>query len=283
MATLPQENRAEQRYKEIIQWEKQLAGNKKAYTRMFDKSLEKVLHTFPYKQRKYLLNVTDRFLFYAQSFILHSRFHEEAERRIILEARIFDEDITSIHDLKKLTAAQLQFIHSQLMAKQRILSLGQGGMTGMGGLILNMSDLPAVLLLNLRTVQISALCYGYDLRNPSEMMIALKVFHGASLPKNMQKEAWIKLEQEAAQKEQEFPWFYEGEEEIIDTDWLQQLFRQVSKLIVLKILRKKLIQGVPLIGIVTGAACNYQLTKQISEWAGFFYEKRYLIENIKSE
>ncbi|WP_158736583.1 EcsC family protein [Alteribacillus sp. YIM 98480] len=279
MATLPQESRAEQRYKEIIHWENQLSKSHNMYTRLFDKTLEKLINTLPRKQKKYLLNMTDRFLFYAQSFILHSRFHEEAEKRIILEARIFDEDVKDIQDLKRLTINQLHFIHYQLMAKQRLFSLGQGGMTGMGGVILNMSDLPAVFLINLRTVQLSALCYGYDLRNPFEMMIALKVFHGASLPQNMQKQAWEELEQEA-EKESEFPWFYEGEEKIVDADWLQQPLRQTCKLFLLKAFRKKLMYGVPVIGIATGAACNYQLTKQVSEWAGFFYEKRYLAEHV---
>ncbi|SDH73851.1 EcsC family protein [Alteribacillus bidgolensis] len=279
MATLPQESRAEQRYKEIIHWENQLSSSHNMYKRLFDKTLEKLINTLPQKQKKYLLNMTDRFLFYAQSFILHSRFHEEAEKRIILEARIFDEDVKDIQDLKRLTINQLHFIHYQFMAKQRLFSLGQGGMTGMGGVILNASDLPAVFLINLRTVQLSALCYGYDLRNPFEMMIALKVFHGASLPQNLQKQAWQELEQEAG-KEKEFPWFYEGEEKIVAADWLHQPLRQTCKLFLLKALRKKLMYGVPIIGIVTGAACNYQLTKQVSEWAGFFYEKRYLAEHV---
>jgi hypothetical protein len=44
------------------------------------------------------------------------------------------------------------------------------------------------------------------------------------------------------------------------------------------LLRKKLIQGMPLFGMAIGAASNYFLAKQVSEIAHNFYQKRFLLE-----
>src|SRR5699024_3415709 len=105
----------------------------------------------------------------------------------------------------------------------------------------------------------------------------LKIFHAASLPKNLQFQSWHKLENEVYEQEND-PYFYQGTETITHSSWLEHVLKQLAKVIAIQMLRKKVIQGVPLLGMAFGAGINYQFSRQVTEMAHQFYQKRYLIE-----
>lgn len=234
------------------------------------------------KQQKKVFEVIDHFLFHLHSLIQNSTYQQEASKRLIAQAKIFNSEIETINDMKHLKIEQLNYIANQQVAKQRLVSFAQGGLAGMGGLLLLGTDLAAVVVINLRSIQLIALTYGYDLRKPNEMMLALKVFHASTLPKGLQHEAWQALEQEFFDYDEEWEqYFYSGNEEVVtEITWMQQPIRQIVKAIIIVMLRKKLIQGVPLLGMAFGATMNYQLARQTTEFAHRFYQKRYLIEKM---
>ncbi|MGO4888716.1 EcsC family protein [Anaerobacillus sp. MEB173] len=231
-------------------------------------------------QQRKLLNTVDNFLFHLHSLIQNSTYQQEASERILDQARIFNRDIQTIQDMQYLKIEQLIYIVNQQIAKQRLVSFAQGGLAGMGGLLLLGTDLAAVVAINLRSIQLIASTYGYDLKRPNEMMLALKLFHASTLPKGLQHEAWLTLEKEIVQYEDEWQqYFYSGEDDAVtDVSWLQQPIRQIVKAIIIVALRKKLIQGVPLLGMAFGATMNYQLARQTTEFAHRFYQKRFLLE-----
>ena len=108
------------------------------------------------------------------------------------------------------------------------------------------------------------------------MMIALKVFHAGMMPKRLQSTAWGNLVEEAKTKEDDY--FYVGNEELINTSWLEQPLKQVLKSIAITMFRNKRFQGIPLISMAIGAGTNYGTTRNISEFAQKFYQYRYLYE-----
>ncbi|WP_018921734.1 EcsC family protein [Salsuginibacillus kocurii] len=228
------------------------------------------------QKQQSVLDRIDQFLFYAQSITLNTKLHQEAEERLINAARVFQSDIQQIEDLGQLRLEQLNYLLLQQTAKQRLLSLGQGGAAGFGGPLLLGTDLICMLLINLRTVQLTAMTYGYDLRSPYELMTALSVFHAASLPKGAREEAWKGLQERMGDEID--PYFYDEEEDIIDANWLQQPLRQAVKAVVLSSLRKKAIQGLPVIGMAVGATINYRFSQQVSTIARHYYEKRWIID-----
>ncbi|GAK02914.1 EcsC protein [Geomicrobium sp. JCM 19037] len=230
----------------------------------------------PERYEKRLIDLLDRFVFYTQTLILNSSTQHDTEQRMLTTARVFDDRVQEIADLKQLRYEQNRFLLEQSTAKQRLISFGQGGLTGLGGPMLLAADLPLMLAINLRTVQLSAMSFGYDLRHPAEMMIALKAFHTATLPRKLQHAAWIELQHEKERLATSFPLFYDGEEEVITTEWLQQPLRQIGKLAIITMLRKKMVQGIPVAGIFLGAMSNYQFSRQVSEISAHYYEKRYL-------
>ncbi|EZH66727.1 hypothetical protein DH09_01945 [Bacillaceae bacterium JMAK1] len=270
------EAKLHERLRELHEWEA-LYFPEEIRHRKFTNSQD----VLPKRYEKKLVELVDRFMFYTQTLILNSSAQVEAEQRILSTAKVFNHRIEHISELDQLSFEQNKFILEQQTAKQRLLSFGQGGLTGLGGPFLLAADLPLMLATNLRTVQLAAMSFGNDLRHPREMMIALKAFHVATLPRKAQYEGWTELQAEKEVWMGRFPVFYGGNEEVTSAEWFQQPLRQIAKLMIISVLRKKMVQGIPIAGIAVGAYSNYQLARQVSTIAGHYYERRYLEEVLQ--
>ncbi len=263
----------------IEQWEKEyfIETDKNSFYSL-EKSLSEAVEKWRPDLQKKLFNTIDSLIFHTHAISQNSKYDKETTAKVLDYGRIFNEDITEISDMKYLAIDQLRYIANQQLAKQRLLSLAQGGFTGIGGIFTLSLDLPLMLTINLRSVQLTAMTYGYDLYKPYELMIALKLFHVATLPKTMQKEGWEHLFVDLDHDQDEWLMF-DDENSFKSTVWLQQPVKQIGKGMILFLLRNKLVQGIPLLGITVGATANYFLAKQVTEIAHHFYQKRFLLEN----
>lgn len=263
----------------IENWEQSyfIENNKNSYYSL-ETSFNQAIEAWRPDLQEKLLKTVDSIIFHTHAIAQNSKYDKETTAKVLDFGRIFNEDINKISDMKLLTIDQLRFIANQHLAKQRLISLTQGGFSGIGGFFTVALDLPLMLTINLRSIQLTAMTYGYDLNKPYELMLALKVFHVATLPKTMQKEGWRHLLLELDQFEDEWLLFDE-KNDYKSTVWLQQPIKQIGKGLLLFLIRKKMIQGVPLLGITVGAAANYFLAKQVSELSHHFYQKRFLLEN----
>ncbi|MFN7250649.1 MAG: EcsC family protein [Anaerobacillus sp.] len=265
-------------YETIENWEETyfIEGNKSGYYSL-ETSFNEVIEKWRPDLQKKLLKTVDSIIFHSHAIAQNSRFDQETTAKVLDFGRLFNENINEIPDMKLLKIDQLRYIANQHLAKQRLISLTQGGFAGIGGLFTVALDLPLMLTINLRSIQLTAMTYGFDLNKPYELMLALKVFHVATLPKTLQKEGWKQLLLELHEYEDEWLLFEEPNIEK-STVWLMQPLKQIGKGLILYLCRKKLIQGLPLIGITVGATANYFLAKQVSEIAHHFYQKRFLLE-----
>lgn len=229
-----------------------------------------------------LLQIVDSIIFHTHTIAQNSTYDKQMTDKVLNLGRVFEANVENISDMKRLTIDQLRYISQQNLAKQRLISLTQGGVSGFGGIFFVALDLPLMLTINMRSIHLTALTYGYDLNKPYELMLALKVFHVATLPKTMQKEGWKQLLLELEACEDEWLLFDENNLDK-STAWLQQPIKQLAKGMALLLLKKKLIYGLPIFGITVGAASNYFLAKQVSEIARRFYEKRHLLEETGSD
>lgn len=271
-------NRDEKVLAEILAWEQQYFNYEPSdFGVAYESWLEAGVATLNPKVREKALQTVDSVLFHLHALIQNSQFQIEGKQRLLNEARLFNEDIEGITDLKTLKIDQLRYIATQHIARQRLLSFAQGGLTGTGGFLLLGLDFPAVIAMNLRSVQLVAMTYGYEVSLPSEMVSALKVFHTAALPKRLRHGAWQELEDEVFNKEYD-PFFYEGHDDFADGSWFEHGLKQIAKAVVISMLRKKLVQGVPFIGIAFGAGTNYQFSRRVTDLAHRFYQKRYLVD-----
>ncbi|KHF39299.1 EcsC family protein [Halalkalibacter okhensis] len=268
------------RLHEINEWEESFFSFEEADVKTtYSRWSEQVFDQLGEKRKQKWLTAIDTCLLHLQAWLHHSRSYEETKRRVISHARTFDPAISSIDDLQNLPLEQLDYLADQLMAKQRLLALGQGGLSGMGGAFLLLSDLPALAVIQLRSLQHLALVYGYDVRRPVELMNLLKLFYVATIPKSYQANEWDKLINEVEEQDRDHV-FYSGDDAIMQDAIFEQLTKQLVKAFVITMFKKKLIQGVPLVGMAVGAGMNYRFSQQVIEVGQHFYQKRRLLEEL---
>ncbi|PLT27834.1 EcsC family protein [Peribacillus deserti] len=261
---------------EIADWEEKLYQYKPGhFESLYDKGLEQGFSLLPESIREQIFSKVDNWLFHMNAFVQGSQLQKEARDSILATARIFNPEISSLENVKSLSIDQLIYIADSQIARHRLYSVTQGGLSGTGDAVMLGSDLPAITLINLRLVQLIAMTYGNEVHTPFELMMTLKAFHAGMMPKRMQKHAW---EEMLTEMEASDTFFYHGQDELTNTAWLEQPFRQILKAIAISMFRKKLIKGLPLVSIAIGGTANYTLTKNVSEFSHRFYQYRHLLE-----
>ncbi|XJZ26483.1 EcsC family protein [Bacillota bacterium Lsc_1132] len=263
--------------REIREWENQLLRYEpNDFQLTFEKYIDQSFLMLPEKIQEQFFSMVDSWLFHLHAIVQGSQLQAEAKERILSSARIFNPSIEKISDLKLLEINQLQYLAQQQIARHRIYSFAQGGLSGSGsGLLLGM-DIPAMAVINLRVVQLIAFSYGFETNTPYEMMASLKIFHAATLPKRMQHAGWMELVEEFSAEKDSY--FYEGREAVTDAKWMEQPLQQMLKALLIFLFRKKDVQGIPMISMAIGAGMNYQLTKKVTDFAHHFYLLRFLQE-----
>src|SRR5690606_15091478 len=128
---------------EIEAWENKLYKYEaNDFQLMYDKYIERSFQQLPEKIRHTFSDMLDTGLFHIHSLLQGAQMQMDAKEKIILNGRIFNENITDIQDMKLLSIDQLQYIANQQIARHRLYSFAQGGMSGTGGALLLSSDLP---------------------------------------------------------------------------------------------------------------------------------------------
>jgi EcsC protein family len=264
--------------KEITLWENELRTDIRTdLERAFNRWMNRKIDALPGSVKQILFKKIDASLFNLHSFIQNSLFQQDAKKQILLSAKVLNEHIVQIDDLHMLSIDQLHYLADLQTAKHRLYSFVQGGITGTGGIFLAGVDIPTQTILNLRSIQMVSMCYGYEINNPFEMMLSLKVYHAALLPRHLQYQQWQELKKEIAEMDGMY-YFYGGKDDFADLNSLEFILKQVAKLSVLSLLKRKIVAGLPLFSIMIGAGVNYRITRQVTEFANKFYQYRLISE-----
>ncbi len=161
---------------------------------------------------------------------------------------------------------------SRLAAESRNVATAQGATTGVGGIFTLAADIPAVLGLSLKVIQEIGLCYGYDANDKAERVFAVKVLQFSSSDIVGKQAVLDELNLKAGEDGTLPPSVtamskIQGWREVVTTyrdswGW------------------KKLLQAVPVAGILFGAAANRQTLDGVSEAANMLYRKRRVLERL---
>ncbi|MBM7692890.1 hypothetical protein JOC77_002321 [Peribacillus deserti] len=261
---------------EIADWEDKLYQYEPGhFEALYDKWIEQAFSLLPESIREQVFSKVDNWLFHLNAFVQGSQLQMEARESILTSARIFNPDISTLNDLKGLSIDQLIYMADTQIARHRLYSVTQGGLTGTGDTLLLGSDLPAITLINLRLVQLISMTYGNEVNTPFELMLTLKAFHAGMMPKRMQKHVWEEMLQDMETSD---TFFYQGRDELTNASWLEQPIRQILKALSISMFRKRLIKGLPLVSIAIGGTANYRITRNVSEFSHRFYQYRHLSE-----
>lgn len=137
---------------------------------------------------------------------------------------------------------------------------------GLGALGIGMPDIVLFLATVLRGIYETALHYGFDYESRFEQMLILKVM-AASLSTG---EEWFRWNKEITD------WMLQEEREISDTEFQTQI-QNTSSVFAVDMLLLKFIQGLPVVGILGGAA-NPLYYHKIMQYVQVKYKRRYLLE-----
>ncbi|TFE00922.1 EcsC family protein [Jeotgalibacillus salarius] len=262
---------------EIEQWRQTLgkvAGND--LTNVYSKWIERSFSLMPDDLKKEIFSHIDTSLFHIHSTMQGFQLQQDERESILRTAKAFDDSIFQIEDIRKLKIDQLNYLSLQQRGRHRLYSLLQGGIAGSGGTAAFISDLIALLIINIRAIQYTAAAYGRDVHTPYEMTIALKLFHASTLPRKFQGEAWDELLDTLNNVQSDY--FFTGSDELTNERWLEGPGLQLFKTLAIRMFKNKRAGGYPVISMAIGAAANYQLTRNVTEYAERFYQYRYLVE-----
>ncbi len=264
--------------KNIRNWEKELHNYEiKDFEQSYDKWLENAFGKLPQNLQERFLSSIDHWLFQLHDLLQGFQSQNDAKQRILLAAKLQYPYIQSIKDLKTLPIDKLIYLAEQEISKHRLYSFAQGGLTGSGGFFFMAADIPLMIAVNLRSVQLISLIYGYEVNTPFEMVTSLKVFYAATLPKRLQGNEWEGLFSHLDNGDDSYFW-YEGNMKLTDSTWMDFPLKQLVKSLFILFLKRKMFQGIPILGMGIGAGLNYQLTRQVTDFAHHFYQLRYLQE-----
>ena len=228
-------------YQEILEWEKQLFQYEATDLKLtIEKYFERHFSLLPIEAQEQVFSVIDNWLFHLHAIIQGSQIQMDAKERILASGRVFQPEISNLNDLEKLTIEQRQYIAEQQISRHQLYSLVQGGLSGSGKSLLLGSDMPAMIVINLRIVQLIANVYGYEVNTPYEMMTSLKCFTVLFYLKRIQKQAWEELFYDFETKTE---YFYEGNDRVTDLYTMEQPIKQIFKAMVIHYLKERQLEG----------------------------------------
>ncbi|HYE78926.1 MAG TPA: EcsC family protein [bacterium] len=165
---------------------------------------------------------------------------------------------------------------AKLMSQPHVTATAlTGAGFGMGGMALLALDLPSLFAMNLRMIQSTARCYGYDLADPVERHYALQLFEASSgdTARKMallQELQYVRTMIARAALEQAA--------ENSGLAAALMALRKMASRVGWTLSERKLLQIVPLVGAGVGAAFNYQFSRQVQTAAQMGYRKRFLAD-----
>ncbi|WP_025026636.1 hypothetical protein [Caldalkalibacillus mannanilyticus] len=82
----------------------------------------------PQEQKSQVIDLLDNVMFYLSNFFQQRERTLELERKIILEARLFDSTIDQLEDMEKLSLHQLEYLEEKWKTKYTMYSMIEGGL-----------------------------------------------------------------------------------------------------------------------------------------------------------
>jgi hypothetical protein len=139
----------------------------------------------------------------------------------------------------------------------------EGAITGAGGILMGLADLPAFLTIKMKMLFEVASAYGYDVKDFKERLFILYIFKLTFASQESRNET-IRIIENWDEYADHLP------KEVESFDWkaFQLEYRDYMDL-------AKLAQLIPIIGAGVGAIANYQLSGKLGDMAMQCYRSRY--------
>lgn len=185
--------------------------------------------------------------------------------------RKFEMSGTQLDDLRQLPLSKMDEVAEQIKISRAKMATVQGATTGIGGIFTLAIDIPLLLGISLKTLQEIALCYGYDPKDKAERIFIVKCLQFTSSDIVGKKAI---LEELAA--------YDQGTENKRVISQLQG-WREVVMTYRDNFGWKKLLQMVPIAGMIFGAFVNRSSIGDVAEAGMMLYRKRRILERLAAK
>lgn len=264
-------------WEELQEWRQSMFEHEPTdFENAYDKWIDQVFSLLPDSLQIQFFEKVDGWLFHLNSLLRGSQLQSEAPEKILSVARSMSGDIETLADLRRLSVDKLTYLAEQQAARHRLYSLIQGGMTGSGKAIWVSSDFLAMLVINLRAIQLTAMSFGYNVQSPAGLLETLKVYHTAIMPNRLKMFGWEDLMNDLKKEGEEY--YYDIPERVTDQSWIDEPMKQVLKTALIVMTAKKKKSGQPLLSMMIGAGINYRTTRNITEFALKYYQYKHLLQ-----
>ncbi|MGG3924975.1 EcsC family protein [Metabacillus fastidiosus] len=257
-----------QELEEIEKWENDQKGLWfwEKIGRLPFKLLDKITPEFIQKKIGLLLDELGNFIQNGGKYLTQ-------EKLVIQKAQKYakDSSIDSPKQLALLPVHTMDQISEDLKKGRETVATLQGATTGIGGIFTLAIDIPVLLGLSLKTLQEIAIAYGYDPNDRQERIFIVKCLQFSSAD-IVGKEAILN----------ELAGFNERKQSKEVMSQLQG-WREVVYTYRDNFGWKKLLQMVPLAGMVFGAFTNRSMIRDLSETGMMLYRKRRILERLNEE
>ena len=198
---------------------------------------------------------------------------------IVRDAGVNSVEGLKTHDLEKSDALSNE-VHNWAIG----MGSAEGGATGAFGLLGITADIPAIVVLAMRTIHKIGVCYGFEVKTAQdkEFILAILATSGANdmvekvsalstlrtIEVAITRETWKVLAQKAAAKQMS------KEAGIIGV-------KNLAKQLGINLTKRKALQTIPAIGALVGASVNGWYIKEVGWAARRAFQERWLLENHK--
>lgn len=195
-----------------------------------------------------------------------------------------DAGVNRVEDLKKHDLEKSDQLANEVHNWAIGLATVEGGGTGAAGVFGLAVDIPAIIVIALRTIHKIGVCYGFEVKTKSdrEFVLAIMAASGANEMKekvaalstlraievSVAKTTWKKLAEKAATEQ------FGKEAGIIG-------IKNLAKQLGINLTKRKTLQAIPAIGAIVGASVNGWYIKEVGWAARRAFQERWLMENHK--
>ncbi|MBT2644602.1 EcsC family protein [Bacillus sp. ISL-41] len=179
--------------------------------------------------------------------------------------------VSQLADMERIPVEEMKQASLALGEQRKKAATIQGASTGIGGIFTLAIDIPAVLALSLKTIQDIGILHGYDPRDKKERVFIIKCLQFSS--------ADVVGKQAILNELSDFNNENKSREVISQL----QGWREVTLTYTESFGWKKLLQMVPVAGIVFGAFANRSMVSGLAETATMLYQKRRILERLQAE
>lgn len=195
-----------------------------------------------------------------------------------------DAGVLSVSDLKTFDLEKSDNLANKVHNWAIGVATAEGGATGAVGLLGMAVDIPAVIVLALRTIHKIGICYGFEVKtkHDKEFVLAILAASAAnemgeklaalttlrSVEVAISKQTWKQLSQKAATNQM-------GKEAGIVG------IKSLAKQLGINLTKRKALQAVPAIGALVGASVNGWYIKEVGWAARHAFQEKWLVESQK--